>query len=455
MIFGRFGSFAGGIDLPDDKRRTLALPIAPMPSTPSRLLVPLAPSGAPAEPIVEIGRHVSFAQHIAQPRQPRSQNIYSPLAGRVAGFTTARTADRDDYATTPAIELVDCSPPGGIKPLAPVYDFRNAESSELRDRIAEGGLSTCRRRPQPLGWWVQRARDNHCHTLIANAMEHQPYVTSDHRLLCEYGTEVVRGLAILARAIEVDTILLAVDGRRTDDYRELVGPARLFGVDLIALGHKYPTGSDAVLAKVLTKREVPLGGTVMDLGVAMIDPAACFAAYRWVVCESPPLGRVVTLSGEHAEQPGNFWVPYGTPCEHLVGSLEGTHIHGGPMTGLRLRSNVVVGPTTDAVLSLAAPAPLPPSPCIRCGWCTDHCPARLNVSALNDHFEMGDVDTAWRSGTLSCVHCGICTYVCPARLPLAQRVQELKRSIYVMRRAEATTEHARKARNAGDDKESS
>jgi electron transport complex protein RnfC len=51
---------------------------------------------------------------------------------------------------------------------------------------------------------------------------------------------------------------------------------------------------------------------------------------------------------------------------------------------------------------------------------------------------MGDIDAAWRSGTLSCVHCGICTYVCPARLPLAQRVQELKRSIYVLRRARAT-----------------
>jgi electron transport complex protein RnfC len=269
-------------------------------------------------------------------------------------------------------------------------------------------------------------------------MEHEPYVTSDHRLLGEYGTEVIRGLAILARAIEAESILLAVDGRRTDDYRELVGPARLFGVDLIALGPKYPTGADPMLAKVLTKREVPLGGTVMDLGVASIDPAACFATYRWVVCESPPVARVVTLSGEYAEHPGNYWVPYGTPCEHLVGSLEGTHMHGGPMTGLRLRSNVVVGPTTDAVLSLNAPAPAPPSPCIRCGWCTDHCPARLNVSALNDHFEMGDVDAAWRSGTLACVHCGICTYVCPARLPLAQRVQELKRSIYVLRRAEQT-----------------
>lgn len=431
MIFGRYGTFAGGIDLPDEKHRTLERPIAKVPVEPRRLLVPLAPSGAPAEPCVEVGEHVTAGEIIGRRSGPRSQNVYAPLAGKVGGFTTARVADRDEYAESPAIELVKLSSPRSIAPLSPIFDFRSADPEQIRRRIHSGGLSTCRRRPQPLPLWIDRARENRCKTLIANGMESEPYVTSDHRLLLEHGTEVVRGLAMLATAIEAGEIILAVDQRRIDDYRELVGPARLFGIRLIAMTHKYPTGADPMLAKVLLRREVPLGGTVMDLQAAMIDPAACFAAYRWVVCEKPPLGRVVTVSGEHAGKWGNYWVPYGMLCEELLENLEGTHMHGGPMTGLRLEPNVVVGPTTDAILSLNAPAPPPPGPCIRCGWCTDHCPARLNVAALNDLFEMGDVETAWRNGTLACVHCGVCTYVCPARLPLAQRVQELKRAIYV------------------------
>jgi electron transport complex protein RnfC len=90
---------------------------------------------------------------------------------------------------------------------------------------------------------------------------------------------------------------------------------------------------------------------------------------------------------------------------------------------------VVVGPATTALLALDGAANHgPPSPCIRCGWCTDHCPARLNVAALNDDYELALVDRARRTGVAACVDCGVCTYVCPARLPLTQRVRQLKRA---------------------------
>jgi electron transport complex protein RnfC len=181
---------------------------------------------------------------------------------------------------------------------------------------------------------------------------------------------------------------------------------------------------------------------MLDLGIASIDPATCHAVLRWVVGGLPPTARVVTVSGDRPGRHENLWVPFGVPCEHLL-APSGTHVHGGPMTGLRYDRDAVVSCTTDALLALDADAPDPPGPCIRCGWCTDHCPARLNVAALNDAFEMGDVELAERLKTLACVHCGICTYVCPARLPLSQRTQELKRTIYVLKRT-------RRAGDAGE-----
>jgi Na+-translocating ferredoxin:NAD+ oxidoreductase subunit C len=76
------------------------------------------------------------------------------------------------------------------------------------------------------------------------------------------------------------------------------------------------------------------------------------------------------------------------------------------------------------------PAPMPPSsPCIRCGWCTDYCPARLNVAALNDRFELGLLHRLRATGVQACVECGICSYVCPARLPLSHRVGQLRRAL--------------------------
>jgi electron transport complex protein RnfC len=99
---------------------------------------------------------------------------------------------------------------------------------------------------------------------------------------------------------------------------------------------------------------------------------------------------------------------------------------------MRLSPAAVVGPATNAVLALkVGPEPMStPTQCIRCGWCTDHCPARLNVAALNDDYELKQIAHARRFGVQACVGCGVCTYVCPARLPLAQRVRQLIQAVY-------------------------
>ncbi len=429
MIFRRYGTFTGGIDLPDEKQATLNSPIRPCPRI-ETLRVPLAPCGGRAARLtVQPGRNVTAGQRIAQADDDNAVDIFAPLAGLVVGETTVRVAGRDGLAGSSAVELTDLSRPGRIGFVSPVFDWRAASAETLRQRVAEGGLTTHGRSPTPLRRWLGRAIEKRCRLLIANAMEAQPYVTSDHRLLAEYGAEVVRGLAILARCIGAREIILAADQRRTDQYRRLVGPARMYQVTRIALTHKYPTGADNILVKLLTRREAPVGGDTMDAGAAVIDVASCFATYRWVACGLPPAARVVTVSGERIAEPGNLWVPFGASCELLAEGAEPPVIHGGPMVGLKIKAGAVVGPATDAVLAIEAPVPTNPTPCIRCGWCTDHCPARLNVAAINDIFELGQVEQARKAGVPACVECGVCSYVCPARLPLSQRVKQLKWAI--------------------------
>ena len=163
------------------------------------------------------------------------------------------------------------------------------------------------------------------------------------------------------------------------------------------------------------------------MGAAVVSAAACLAVCRWVAGGVPPTHRVVTVSGEPAGETGNFLVPLGTACTELAAGPR-TLIHGGPMVALQCTENAVVTPATDALLAIGVTEAEPAGACIRCGWCTDHCPARLNVSALNDAYELGMVDLADRAGVRACVQCAVCSYVCPARLPLTARVRQLKRA---------------------------
>ena len=433
MLFRRYGTFSGGIDLPDEKQLTRDQPIEPYRPR-GAVRVPLAPCrGRPAEPIVEPGQVVSAGEKIAS--ATAGVDVFAPVAGTVRAFCQVRVAAEHVFSACPAVEIEPADQPFLPSDAREVFDWQAAGAAAVRERIAAGGLSTHRRPAEPLTEWIDRARSKRCLTLVANVMEGQPYVTADHRLLVEHGPQVLPGLAILGRAIEAQELILAAESRRTGDYQQLAEPGHTCHVERVALPHKYPIGADPILVKVLTRREVPPGGSPMDVGCAVVDAATCFAIYRWVVLGLPPTGRVVTVSGPRAARTGNFFVPFGVSCAELLGEAEALGVHNGPMVGLCWPDDAVVCPTTNAVLAME-PAPLAaPSQCIRCAWCTDHCPARLNVAALNDAFELGRLTQARRLVAPACVECGVCSYVCPARLPLSQRVRQLKRTILDVERS--------------------
>ena len=430
MLFRRYGKFVGGIDLPDEKYATLDRTIEPyQPAGTLRVPLGVSPVGASAEAIVEPGQAVTAGQRIGAARDG-GIDVFSPMAGKVVAFSAAEVAGGDEFFPSQAVEI-DVDGQSFEMPQTPpaVFDWRAASAATLRQRIADGSITTYRRPVISLAAWMDRARSRHCRTIVANVMESQPMVTAAHRALVEHGAEVIRGLAILRQAMEASEAILAVDHRRTTEYQQIVAPARTHRIDRIALPHKYPTGMDEMLLKVLARREAPPGHSTLSVGFAVIDAATCLAVYRWVACGLPPLGRVVTLDGARAGRVGNFWVPFGTLCMELVAQQEQPVIQNGPMVGVRCKPLAVVTPATDAVLALEATVPAPPGPCIRCCWCTDHCPARLNVSALNDAYELGQLDRARQLVAPACVECGVCTYVCPARLPLSQRVKQLKRAL--------------------------
>ncbi|MCK4275315.1 MAG: RnfABCDGE type electron transport complex subunit C [Phycisphaerae bacterium] len=434
MIFRRYGSFAGGIQLPEEKQATQDLPIRQCP-IPQRLRVPLTYCGGrPAGPLVEVNATVRASGRIAAAADAESMDVFAPLSGRVAGLTVVSVAGPDGFVRCPAIELTELSETPDPALRQSPFEWRQASCEQLLDRLGDAGAATHRQPTEPLRRWVHRAKQKGCTILVANAMEPQPYVTADHRMLIDNGTDVITGLAILAKVIGADRVMLAADRRRTDRYRRILAPARRLRINLVALQYKYPTGADKILLKVLTGKEVPPGREPMDVGVAVTDVATCLSVYRAAVCGEPATGRVVTVSGERASNAGNFYVPFGASYRELTGTADPPIIHGGPMNGLRCPEDAVVGPSSDAVLAIDSPAPAAATPCIRCGWCTDHCPARLNVAVLNDVYELGRMDQARRLSAEACIGCGVCSYVCPARLPLSQRVKQLTRSITAERR---------------------
>ncbi len=426
MLLRRHADFTGGIDLPDEKRATIADPIRTCP-LPERLFVPLSlDAGPPAEPIVQPGQRVAAAEALTGPADERPA-VFAPTDAEVVSISsTADIATASGFVSVTAIELACLDAP----PHPPQNDDDGVLSLDpeiIRQRIADSGLTMFRQPMGPLATWVGRAAQARCQLLVANAIEDQPHITADHRILAENGRDVLLGLALLARAIDAERVAVAVDHHYTDAYRHIVSTAETYGIERMALPRKYPVGADVLLLKVLTGVETPLGAEPLDVGAAFVDVSTLLALCRFLRDTHRTCRRVVTVAGQQIVRPANYLVPFGMRCTEVAQAASPSLVHGGVMTGFACTPNAVVTPATNAILGLGVPEPSSPKTCIRCGWCTDHCPMRLNVASLNDAFELVDLSSADRSGAPACIGCGVCSYVCPARLPLTQRVNELRR----------------------------
>lgn len=71
----------------------------------------------------------------------------------------------------------------------------------------------------------------------------------------------------------------------------------------------------------------------------------------------------------------------------------------------------------------------PVQPCIRCGLCTDVCPASLLPGQLHWYAQAQKIDMLATLKLPDCIECGLCEHVCPSNLPLVQQFREAKDSL--------------------------
>jgi electron transport complex protein RnfC len=84
---------------------------------------------------------------------------------------------------------------------------------------------------------------------------------------------------------------------------------------------------------------------------------------------------------------------------------------------------------TRAILGLPPEEVKPGSvePCIRCGFCVDHCPVSISPVMITLAAERGLFETAQEYGASFCIACGNCSYVCPSKRPMVELIQYANR----------------------------
>lgn len=421
----------GGIH-PEENKFSTGAPIekAPLPGT---VTIPISQHiGVPAKPVVEKKDKVKAGQVIARCEGFVSANIHSSVSGMVTKVEEA--LDSTGYKRLAiTIKVNGDEWEEGID-LTPDLKTEIALSpEEIIKKILEAGIVGLGGATFPSHVKLSVPKGKKAEMLIVNGVECEPYLTADHRLMLEKGPEIIVGIKILMKALNVDKALIGIEKNKPDAIARLTElSAGEQGISVHPLKVQYPQGGEKQLINALTGREVPSGGLPIEVGAVVHNVGTVFAVYEAVQKNKPLVERVVTVTGKSVKKPSNFLTRIGTPIASLIeaaGGLPedtGKVVSGGPMMGKALSSlDVPISKGSSGILLTpqAEAHRKEVVSCIRCGKCVEVCPMGLEPYLLATLSKKALYDRAEQENVMDCIECGSCAWICPSNQPILDYVR--------------------------------
>ncbi|MEK7369364.1 MAG: electron transport complex subunit RsxC [Planctomycetota bacterium] len=449
--FGGLKSFRGGVHPSDDWKslaKDKAITSAPLPET---VYVLTAQNiGAPSKPVVAKGDKVKKGQKIAEATGFISAHVHAPVSGEVKEITFRPHPVTG--ASTPTIVIQRGGDDDWAPGLNKETDINALSQEDIRNLIKEAGIVGLGGAAFPSHVKLSPPPGKTVDTVILNGAECEPYLTCDYRQMLERTGEIVEGLRIIMKCLGVSIAYVGIEANKADAYDKIksaVGGDP--SIKIVLLEVKYPQGAEHQLIKAITGREFKPTQLPLEAGCVVHNISTTYAIYEAVKWKRPLIERVVTVTGDGVENPGNFVTRVGTPIENLL-SLTGIKkdanklIFGGPMMGIAqsvIGGNTVKG--TGGILVMRGAETWESHACIRCGKCIEACPYGLNPSYLSIFCEAENFQGAMEYNLKECKECGCCTYVCTSRRPIVHLIKMAK---YDLGRQKARAQAKQKAEEA-------
>ena len=214
-----------GLHLPENKI-TAKKPIEVLP-VPEKVILPLVQNiGAPCSFQVEKGDIVRTGQKIADSKAYVSSPIHSSISGKVKKFSkimnpatsqlmdavTIESDGQDQWVESEKLFNINLSQ--DYRRLKSIIDSFKKE--EILTKIREAGIVGLGGAAFPTHVKLNPPPEKKIDTLILNGCECEPFITSDHRVLLEYGRQVLVGLYIICRTLDPKNIFIAIEDNKRD-----------------------------------------------------------------------------------------------------------------------------------------------------------------------------------------------------------------------------------------------
>lgn len=416
---------------------------------PKQAVYPLSQHiGAPAKAVVAKGDKVKVGQVIAEAGGFVSANIHSGVSGTVLKIDNVTGIGGYNQ---PAIiikvegdewdEKIDRS-----DKLETVEAHPELTPEEIVNRVKAAGVVGMGGACFPTHVKLCPPPGCKAECVIINAVECEPYITADYRLMMEKADEIIEGTKLLMKAAKVDKGYIGIEDNKPAAIELLSQKCeKIQNIEVVPLAKKYPQGGEKQLIDAVILRQVPAPPAIpINVGAVVQNVGTAYAVYEAVMKNKPLFERYTTVTGKKIANPGNFLVRMGTPFSQLIEACGGMPecdnkvLAGGPMMGKAVTSlEVAVGKGQNSITVLSGDEARrkEADPCIRCAKCVSACPMGLEPFLLATASAKQMYDKCEEEDIVSCIACGSCQFTCPSHRPILDNILQGKAAVMGIIRA--------------------
>jgi electron transport complex, RnfABCDGE type, C subunit len=387
-------------------------------------------------PLVKIGDHVLAGQKIGDIDKTFSSPVHSSVSGKVTDISDIfLPGGKEVKAVTIKSDEVQETIPFSLPEFDDISDFPVV--------LRESGLVGLGGSGFPTHIKLNPENKTKIDTLLINAAECEPFITTDHRECIDNTENIFNGIIEVCKIFEIRRAIIAIEDNKPDAIAHLSNYISKNSnpyciITLKVLKSLYPKGAEKILILETCGRIVPRGKLPLSVGVIVMNVSSIAFLSQYLKTGIPLLKKNITVDGSAIWQPKNVSVYIGTPIKEVIDFCGGYKqppgkiLMGGPMMGITIyNDSTPVLKQNNAILAFnEEDSALPESSsCIHCGRCLKVCPMNLLPLEIERSILAEDISSLKKLAADNCMECGCCSYTCPASRPLVQSIRIAKNKL--------------------------
>lgn len=382
----------------------------------------LAPNGKEMEVLVKEKDAVKVGTMIC-----KRNDFYVPIYSSVSGKVKEIKSMYNSALGRPCNHLVIENDFKYEKEKLKTIDYKSSDKETILNAIKEAGIVGLGGAGFPT--YVKYSSNAAINSLLVNAVECEPYLTTDYITMKNNVKYLLEGISILMKLSGASEGVIAFKNNKKDLKEKIEEELGNYPcIRIVEVKDRYPMGWEKLLVKTVYKKtydKLP-----SEVGVVVNNAQTIISVAKALIDGDVISERLLTVSGD-AINPANVIVPVGTLAKNILekcGYLaeEVCVLAGGPMTSKANISDEFAIQTNNGGLTIMKKKVYETLPCLKCGKCIENCPAGLQPIQIKNAFDDKDVKELNAFDCNKCVECGMCSFVCPSKIELTDAIRKAK-----------------------------